>query len=205
MTGAFLTSLLKQYLQDPEGIVWGSMYLAVINESLKTIAMLRPDATATTTELTLTPNKYSQSIPVDGARLLYITRNITTGKPIRLLKRESLNELGDVWTPQTVTSIEHYIYDVENPTKFGVYPVPDSALKIEIIYSALPPNITDSGIAIINDIYLSPILEHCLYRLYETETERISRDKANMHLTNCYNLLGIKLQNEITLRAIQQE
>ena len=204
MTGNTVVAILKQYLQDPDGIVWGDVYLNAVNESLKTIAMLRPDSTANTIELTLVANKYTQFIPADGARLLYITRNIATGKPIRLLQREALNELGNLWTPQAVNDIDHYIYDIENPTAFGVFPVPDSALTVELVYSVIPSDIGLSDTAIVPDQYISPVVEYCLYRLYEIETERINRQKAASHLAACYNVLGIKLQNEMMLKTIQE-
>lgn len=205
MTGNTIVSKLKQYLQDPDGIVWGDVYLNAVNESLKTIAMLRPDSTAKTIEFTLIAGKYTQFIPADGARLLYVTRNIATGKPIRLLKREALNELGSLWAPQAVTEIDHYIYDLENPTSFGIFPVPDSALKIELVYSVIPSDIGLSDIAIVPDQYISPVIEYCLYRLYEMETELRNRQKAASHLAACYNVLGIKLQNEMRLKTIQEE
>jgi len=204
MTGNTVVAILKQYLQDPDGIVWGDVYLNAVNESLKTIAMLRPDSTANTIELTLVANKYTQFIPADGARLLYITRNIATGKPIRLLQREALNELGNLWTPQAVNDIDHYIYDIENPTAFGVFPVPDSALTVELVYSVIPSDIGLLDTAIVPDQYISPVVEYCLYRLYEIETERINRQKAASHLAACYNVLGIKLQNEMMLKTIQE-
>ena len=205
MTGQEMVTQIQTYLVDPDGDVWDStLVLSFVNDAVGTLAMLRPDATAKTEDVTIVADIARQTMPSDAARLLSITRNTTSGKPVRKITREVLAELGATWTPQSVSDIEHYMYDDENPLVFYVHPVLDSSGSVEMVYSAVPDTVTlVSGLGI-SPVYNGPIFDYVLHRCFSMETERIDRQKSANHLNAFYNALGVKIQNEARLKLIQE-
>lgn len=202
---ATLLTDLGLFLHDPTAAIWTeTIKLAYINEAVKTIALVRPDSMATTTSLTMTANTPKQSIPADGTRLLYVARNVATGKPIRKISREVLNETAPGWEPQTVTDVDFYMFDEENPLVFYVYPVPNSALAVEIVYSQVPGVLTAQSSSLgVSDVFLAPIKDYAIYRCFGMESKGTDYQKATYYMNSFYNALGVKLQNEAALRAIQ--
>ncbi len=205
MTGQDMVDQVLTYLTDEDGDVWSeTLVLSFINDAVGTIAMLRPDATATTDDVTIVADSARQSLPSDAARLLSINRNTTSGKPVRKIAREVLAELGATWTAQSVSDIEHYMYDDENPLVFHVHPVLDSAGSVEMAYSAVPETITLVSDLRVSSVYNGPIFDYVLHRCFGMETERIDRQKSVTHLNAFYNALGVKIQNEARLKLIQE-
>ncbi len=194
-------------LHDPDSEVWTqTTRLAFLNEAINTIALLRPDATAKTSEVALVADTPKQEIPSGGNRLLYVTRNVNTGTPIRKITREDLNDIAVTWAPQTVVEIDHYMFDDENPRGFYVFPVPDSVLPIEIVYSDTPAPVTAASTSMgISDVYLGPVKDYVLARCFRMETKGADYGKSDYHMQLFYNALGVKLQNEGILRAVQGE
>jgi hypothetical protein len=206
MTGQDYVELLQEYLFDPDGDVWfNPLALKIINEAIQVVAMLRRDSTAKTITYTVTADSDVQELPDDGELLQFVHSNVVSGKPIRKIAKESLIELGVDWNPQSVTDIEHYLYDPENPKVFWVWPVPDSALQIKLTYSARPAKIGLQDTPILSDSYQDPIIEHALYRALNIETDRKNTTKSFHHLQACYNALGVKLQNENVFKNVQRE
>ena len=205
MTGQDYSDLLKDYLLDSNGDVWSSsLRLAIINEAIQAVAMLRPDATAITIDYTVTADSDVQTLPSDGEKLLFVHSNINSGTPISKISKESLTELGIDWKPQSASDIEFYLYDAEHPKTFWIYPVPDSPLVIKLAYSARPSIIGLQDEPIVSDSYKAPIIEYALYRALNMETDRNNPAKSISHLQACYNALGVKLQNESAFNAVQQ-
>lgn len=198
---------LGSFLHDVGGAVWPSaIKLGYLNEAVKTVALLRPDVMATVAEVTLTADTPLQSIPTDGDRLLYVVRNVATGRPIRKIHREAINDVAIGWTPATLTEIDHYMFDEENPRYFYVYPVPDAALVVEIVYAKTPSVVDADSVSVgIPDIYLSPLKDFVLAKCFGMETKGSDYGKSTYYMQSFYNALGVKLQNESVLRTIQTE
>ena len=113
---------------DTSGIRWSSTNELVlwVNDS-REIALIKPDATATNTTVTLATGT-KQTIPAAGNRLLRVIRNMSaasggTGKrTIRLVGREILDAQTQDWHDPAVTGdaahgpvVKHYMYDEPSP------------------------------------------------------------------------------------------
>jgi hypothetical protein len=142
-------------LQDTTGVRWpvvGELVLW-INDAQREIALLKPDASAKNTTITLVEGT-KQDIPSDGNRLLRAVRNMSaasggTGKrSVRLVQREVLDAQTPDWHDPLVSGdaahtnvVKHYIYDEQNPRNFYVYPGVSGSAYLEIIYSANPSTV----------------------------------------------------------------
>lgn len=205
ITGSELLDDIGSLLFDDSNEVWDDdLKTSFINEAIGLIVLFRPDATAVTETLTLTADTPKQSIPSTGVRFLDLIRNID-GRPIRKIRREELNDCIPSWaTTETSTAIEHFMFDEENPETFWVYPVPTSALDVEIVYSDAPTMITSGSTNIgISEIYLAPVKDYVLYRCLSMHTQGADAGRAAGYLNNFYTALGVKAQSDAVLNQVQ--
>lgn len=197
------TTMGKQ-LHDTAGDIWTTAIISEhVDEAQKLIASLRPDASATTATTALTTTSM-QTLPDDGVRFLDIPMN-TDGLSVLKITREKLTEMVSTWTTETGTAIEFFMFDEENPTVFWVYPKPSEAFNVELVYSAEPTTFTSSSTDIdISAIYITAIYEWTLYRCFSMECKGTDMTLAAVHLQNFFNVLGIKKNNEILLKQVQE-
>jgi hypothetical protein len=172
-------------LQDTTGVRWpvvGELVLW-INDAQREVALLKPDASAKNETITLATGT-KQSIPTAGNRLLRAVRNMSaasggTGKrAVRLVSREVLDAQTPDWHDPTVSGdaahtaiIKHYIYDESNPRNFYVYPGVSGSSYLEIVYSANPSTVTQSGNLDVPDLYANAIMNYVLYMAYMKDAE----------------------------------
>ena len=176
---------VQTVLQDTTGVRWPVVAELVlwINDAQREVALLKPDSSAANDTVTLSAGT-KQSIPSGGNRLLKAVRNMSaassgTGKrSVRLVDREVLDAQTPDWHDPSVTGdaahttiVKHYIYDEANSRNFYVYPGVAGNAYLEIIYSANPVTVAQSGSLSIPDIYANAIMNYVLYMAYMKDAE----------------------------------
>ena len=184
-------------LQDTTGVRWpvvGELVLW-INDAQREIALIKPDASATNSTITLESGT-KQAIPTGGNRLLKVVRNMSsaeanaTGKrAVRIVDREVLDAQTPDWHDPSVggdashtTIVKHYIYDEANPRNFYVYPGVAGDSFLEIIYSSNPATVAQADDLAIPDIFANAVMNYVLYMAYMKDAEFAGNaDRATMH------------------------
>ena len=154
---------VQTILQDTTGVRWPveDELVLWVNDAQREIALLKPDASAKNTTITLVAGT-KQSIPLEGNRLLRVIRNMsgseasaTGAAAVRLVDRSVLDAQTPEWHDPEVTGaaahknvVKHYVYDEADPRNFYVYPGAtvddgqtsglDEGTYLEIVYSANP-------------------------------------------------------------------
>lgn len=159
-----------------------------MNESYLAITLARPDANAKTGSFTCaagTRQVLSSEFP-SSLRLLDVTRNLATNsgyKVIRLVARSVLDDQRPAWHAETgTTAIQHFTFDPRQPKEFFVYPPATTSAEIEVVYtdspgatalteSQLDPAGSDTTVILLDDIYMSPMIDWILYRAYSKDAE----------------------------------
>jgi hypothetical protein len=159
-----------------------------MNESYLAITLARPDANAKTGSFTCvagTRQVLTAEFP-SSLRLLDVTRNLATNsgyKVIRLVARSVLDDQRPAWHAETgTTAIQHFTFDPRQPKEFFVYPPATTAAEIEVVYTDSPgattlteaqldPAGSDSTVILLDDIYMSPMIDWILYRAYSKDAE----------------------------------
>jgi hypothetical protein len=179
-----IISRVRKILTDEGAIRWTDAELILwLNDAQTEIVLYKPDAGAVNTTVTLATGT-KQTLPSGGNRLLGVVRNMsaassgTGGRVIRAVSREILDSQEPNWHDPTVTGAaahgttqKHYCYDEQDPTVYYVFPGVAGASYIEIIYSAVPTDVSsgeDIGVA---DIYGNAIIDYILYRAFQKEAE----------------------------------
>jgi len=176
---------VQTVIQDTTGVRWPVVAELVlwVNDAQREIALLKPDASAVNTTITLAVGT-KQDIPATGNRLLKVVRNMSaassgTGKrSVRLVNREVLDGQSPDWHDPSVSGdashtniVKHYIYDETNPRNFYVYPGVAGNAYLEIIFSANPTTVAQNGSLSIPDIFANAIMNYVLYMCYMKDAE----------------------------------
>lgn len=210
-TAGDLISILGQQLHDVGQDVWTeALLLTYLSEAQNQIALFRPDATAVTENFTLA-TAAKQELPSGGVRFLDCIRNLgangtTPGRHIRKITRDEIDGYYPSWTSDTTSDeIKRYIFEVETPRTFWVYPTPSVALVVELSHSKAPAQlVSGSDLLSLDDIYISPVLEWTLYRCLSMEAKGASVNLALQHMQAFYQALGVKTQSDqILVRATE--
>jgi len=184
VTVASVISRVESVLQDTSNIRWPEAELVLwVNDAQREIALIKPDATATNTTVTLATGT-KQTIPSSGNRLLRVVRNMsaasggTGGRSIRLVSREILDAQTPSWHDPAVTGdakhgseVKHFMYDEQDPRNFYVYPGVSGNAYIEIVYSANPATVGTSDNLAVPDVYATAVMNYVLYMAYMKDAE----------------------------------
>jgi hypothetical protein len=189
---------VQRTIQDTTGVRWPVVDELVlwVNDAQREIALLKPDASAKNTTVTLVAGT-KQDIPSDGNRLLRVVRNMSAAssgvgkRSVRIVSREVLDAQTPDWHDPLVTgdaahgaTVKHYIYDEQNPRNFYVYPgvASGSNAYIEIIYSANPATVTQAGNLEVPEIFANAVMNYVLYMAYMKDAEYAgNQQRASSH------------------------
>lgn len=201
-------------IQDTTGVRWPAPELLKwLNEGQRELVMVKPDAYVKNESVLLVTGT-KQAIPASGILLISVVRNMgttgtTPGLAIRSIKREVLDEQLPNWHASTASAAASYVVsDPRDPKNFYVYP-PQPATgqgRVEIVYSASPPDVAAEANAInIDDIYSGSLLDYCLFRAYSKDAEYAGNaNRAAAHYTKFRETLGLKAKGENDTEAKSQ-
>lgn len=203
MLASEIISRAQIVLNDNGGTRWtDAELLKWISDGQRVIALVRPDSCSVNTAVTLAAGT-KQTIPTDGLRLLDIVRNLTSaGAPdrsVRMVDRETLDAQDYNWHVRPATGkVTNFVYDNRDPVHYYVYPQATSSMKLEILYSKTPAELTATTDALgIPEIYAEPLFNYVLFRAYSKDAEYAANaGLAQGYLQVCTTLLGIKTSKD---------
>lgn len=175
-------------MQDTTNVRWPQdELLKWLNDGQREVVVYRPSAFAKTSVVALAAGT-KQTLPADGTALLGVVRNmaadgVTPGTAIRPVTREILDaQIPDWHTMASVASVKHYIYHPANTQTYWVYPPSNGTGKAEIVYAAVPVDVTIDQVISVDDLYMSALLNYIMFRAYSKDAEYAS----NAQLATAY-------------------
>jgi len=198
-----LISRAEIITQDKTSVRWPKAeWLNWYNDAILFVVNRRPDKSAKTVDFIVDETNTRQALPDDALALFTITRNIVSGRPIRQLSRNQLDDQYDDWHSHTDAEIDHFVYDERDPRTFYIYPRPTATgHKIEIMYPFAPAASpianfeTDITVIAVDDSFLNPILDFMLYRAYSKDADYAENgQRAVAHLNAAETSVGTKTQ-----------
>lgn len=198
---------VAEVLQDQSNVTWTqAQLLNWLNDAQRTVALVRPDASAITGNITLQSGT-KQALPTKGLRLLAVIRNMgkdgsTPGPVVRLVDRNTLDTATPNWhSAKGATLIREYVIDDRDPMTFWVSPPSDGKGKIEATYAVSPQKITTiSDDVSIPSNYVPALIEWMLYRCFSRDSEQTPNyARAAGHFQAFFQLLGTKTQADLAV------
>lgn len=178
LTAKSLIDLAAIQLIDISGVRWTrAELLAWLNDGLRQIVLLQPNATNTVASVKLASGT-RQTLPSGGWLLLSVNRNMglngsTPGRAIRIVSRRIMDSVRPNWhSDQPGVVVENYIYDLQDQTAFYVYPPSPGNNYVELNYSKQPDTLTSENDVIpVFDVYQSILIDYMLYRACSKDAE----------------------------------
>jgi hypothetical protein len=181
MTAKSIIDRAAIQLTDLKSIRWTrAELLDWVSDAQSQIVMLAPSATNTNSVMELEAGT-RQTLPSGAWMLLSVYRNIVLGsdfreKPgraVRLVSRSVLDRFDPNWhNAAAKAEAINYLYDVQEPTTFWVYPPNNGKGMLEMSFSAMPAPLTnESQTLAVQQVYQPAVLDYVLFRACSKDAE----------------------------------
>lgn len=171
--------------------------LGFVNQTLRRMAMLRPDLFTAITNFTTTPNVVLQSCPADSVRLVEIYQTVG-GTAITEVSRETMDQSTPGWVSEAAGSPVNYIRHPRNPNKFFVYPRPSAGTLLVGEYVQSPPNYTINQTISLPDAYFTVLVDGTVFVAESIDNEHVSSGRAKLYQDAFFQTLGVSQQQRLT-------
>lgn len=200
-----VTDLLLDKDRADEDARWtDDELLRWLNDSRMAIITRQPSACSRLSVVTLAAGT-AQTIPTDGTMLLDVVRNmgadgVTPGRSIRRADRQDIDDYDPDWhTATPAAAASQFTYDDRAPRYFFVNPPVQANTKIQIIYAAIPAEVTDlNGTLDIELEYMDAVVNYVAYRAKSKDSEYANAAEAAAYYGAFNDTLGMNAQSGAT-------
>jgi len=169
--------------------------LGFVNQTIKRIAILRPDLFAVIADFTTTANIVLQNCPADSTRLIEIFQ-VKNGTAITEVNRETLDRTAPNWLNEEAGQPVNFMRHVRNPNKFFVYPRPTPGVVLVGEYAQAPPEYgPDQEIAQPTDAYFPIVVDGVVFLAESIDNEHVNSGRAKLFQDSFVQGLGVSLQS----------
>ena len=201
MTPSLVITEVRRLIQDENAPVRYSdaTLLGFVNQTLKRMAMLRPDLFTTVADIPTVSGQVYQAIPAAGSRLVEIF-GVSGGNAIEEVNRDEFDRAYPAWQSDAAGVPTKYMRHTRNPKGFFLYPRPQAGVQLLAEYVVSPPDYTLLR-AIITpaDEYFSTIVDGTVFLAESVDNEHVSSGRAKLFYDSFVQSLGVSGQaREIT-------
>jgi len=197
MTPQDVITEVRRLIQDESAPLRYSdaVLLGYVNQTLKRMAILRPDLFSLITNISTTANSVVQSCPSDSVRLVEIFQ-VVGGNAITEVSRDTLDQTTPGWVAESAGTPVNYVRHVRNPNRFFLYPAPTTGTQLTAEYIQSPPAYTlGQTVALLPDSYLSTVVDGTVYLAESVDNEHVNSGRAKLFFDSFTQSLGVGLQS----------
>ena len=197
MTPQDVITEVRRLIQDESAPLRYSdaVLLGYVNQTLKRMAILRPDLFSFITNIPTTANSVVQSCPSDSVRLVEIFQ-VVGGNAITEVSRDTLDQTTPGWVAESAGTPVNYVRHVRNPNRFFLYPAPTTGTQLTAEYIQSPPAYTlGQTVALLPDSYLSTVVDGTVYLAESVDNEHVNSGRAKLFFDSFTQSLGVGLQS----------
>jgi hypothetical protein len=198
MTPAEIIAEARILLQDTRATYRYSdtILLGFVNQSLRRMAVVRPDLFGVITNFTLSAGTVLQSCPADSVRLVEIFQ-VVGGNAVTEVSRETMDQSTPGWVSEDAGSPVNYVRHPRNPNKFFVYPRPSAGVQLVGEYVQSPPNYTINQSISLPDAYYSTLIDGVVFLAESIDNEHVNTGRAKLFQDSFYQGLGVAQQQRV--------
>lgn len=165
------------------------------NQTLKRIALLRPDLFSYIGDITCVAGEVLQSAPTDSIRLMEILR-VKGGGAIRETNRETMDQTYPAWASDTAAPCVNWMRHPRNPNRFFIYPKSPVSQILTGEYAQTPPNYAVSDdILLLPDAFFPAVVDGTVYMAEAVDSEAVSSSRAEMFQKSLTGMLSASLES----------
>lgn len=199
MTPADVVAEVRVLIQDSRSQTryTDAVLLKFVNQTLKRVALLRPDLFAYIGDIPLTSGSAIQSTPGDSGRLIEIF-GVKGGSSMTEISRDMLDMNYPGWISSPVGVPVNFARHVRNGNRFFVYPRPIAGIILDGEYVQIPRNYAFSDtIALLPDTYFPALVDGVVYLAESVDDEHVNSNRAKLFQDSFAQTLGVNLQARV--------
>ncbi len=154
--------------------------LGFANQTLKRMALIRPDLFSYVGEITCTTGEVSQSAPSDSIRLMEIFR-VKNGSAVRETNRQTIDQTYPAWVDATAGPTVNWMRHPRNPNKFFIYPKAPASQILVGEYAKSPPDYAlGATVELLSDAYFTTVIDGTVFLAESIDNEHVATGRAKM-------------------------
>jgi len=151
-----------------------------VNQTLKRMAIMRPDLFSYIGEMLCDTGTTLQSIPEDGIRVVEVF-NVVGGKSLVEVDRESLDQMYPQWANDAAKPAQNWMRHPRNPTKFFIYPKAPANQYLTIEYAKTPATYgLGDTVLLLSDSYFPTVVDGTVFLAESIDDEHVTSGRAKM-------------------------
>jgi hypothetical protein len=171
-----------------------TLLLGFVNQTLKRMAILRPDLFATIGNISTTADTVLQSMPSDSIRLMEIFQ-VVNGNAVTEVSRDTFDQTYPNWVNETPGTPVNFMRHVRNPNKFFVYPRPISGVTLVGEYAQSPADYAlNDTILLLPEAYFPIVIDGTVFLTESIDNESVSAGRAKLFQDSFIQSMGVGLQ-----------
>ena len=172
-----------------------TVLLSYVNQTLKRMAILRPDLFSEIVDIPTTASSAVQALPADAIRLIDIFQ-VKNGDAITEVDRETMNRNYPGWMQEAAGQPVNFMRHVKNPDRFFLYPRPAAGVVLVGEYAKTPADYASGAtIDIIADVYFPALVDGVVYLAESIDDEHVQSGRAKLFYDSFVQALGAGLQS----------
>ena len=199
MTPAQIILEARRILQDIVSPVRYSdeILLGFVNQSLKRMAVLRPDLFAQIGEIPTVAGEVLQSAPQESVRVMEIFY-VKDGGGVTEVNRQAMDMNYPQWVSDTAAPCVNWMRHPRNPNKFFVYPKAPVGQVLVGEFTISPPDygLTDE-IDYIASAYYPVLVDGVVFLAESVDDEHVNSERAQMYQQMFTQALSVGLDSRI--------
>ena len=171
--------------------------LGLGNQTLKRIALLRPDLFAYIGAIPCTAGSVLQSAPADSIRIMEIFQ-VQGGSGVRETNREILDQTYPAWVSETAGVCVSWMRHPRNANRFFIYPKAPAG-QVLVGESSQPPAdyAAADTIALLSDAYFPVVVDGIIFLAESVDNEHVSSGRAQIFQQSFVQMLSSSLASRI--------
>jgi hypothetical protein len=172
-----------------------AVLLGYVNQTLKRMAMLRPDLFSDIVEIPTQTGSAVQTLPVGALRLLDVFQ-VKDGPAINEVDRETMNRNYPNWMTEPAGVPVNFMRHVKNPDRFFLYPRPQAGVILVGEYAATPPDYAlGDSIDLLSGAYFPAIVDGTVYLAESIDDEHVASGRAKLFFDSFVQSLSASLDS----------
>jgi hypothetical protein len=197
MTPAQVITEVRRIVQDelsPQRYS-DAVLLGYVNQTLKRMAVVRPDLFSDIVEIPTQAGSAVQTLPATAIRLLDIFQ-VKDGGAINEVDRETMNRNYPSWMTEAAGVPVNFMRHVKNPDRFFLYPRPQSGVVLIGEYAVAPSTYAlNDTIALLADSYFPVVVDGAVFLAESIDDEHIQSGRAKLFYDSFISQLSTNLQS----------
>lgn len=171
-----------------------AMLVRYVNQTVRRIAMLRPDLFVKRGNDTVSANVSEQVLGISNAARLSRIIRVVNGSALEEVDLAAFTRADRDWTTTTAGIPTKYMRVPQNPLGYFLYPRPSSAISLLVEYVESPTIVTASSQLALPDLYFGSVVDGVVFLVESMDNESINTNRAKLFYESFAASLGTSLR-----------